>query len=130
MKKFRAPFFMPYLCIVIQSQIVLTRVEVRRMFSSKWPKNPTFFSQNSTKMKRIQSDKRMVTLDGMMTVGQLENGMHFADFECCEDVQTTTIARSPGEETASSTSSSRCPCSWWTNSRSSLCVRQAQLHRK
>ena len=29
----------------------------------------------------------MVTLDGMMTVGQLENGMHFADFECCEDVQ-------------------------------------------
>jgi len=29
----------------------------------------------------------MVTLDGLMTVGQLENGMHFADFECCEDVQ-------------------------------------------
>ena len=29
----------------------------------------------------------MVTLDGLMTFGQLENGMHFADFECCEDVQ-------------------------------------------
>ena len=29
----------------------------------------------------------MVTLDGMMTFGQLENGIRFADFECCEDVQ-------------------------------------------
>ena len=29
----------------------------------------------------------MVTLDGLMTVGQLENGLHIADFECCEDVQ-------------------------------------------
>ena len=57
------------------------------MFSSKWPKNPTFFSQHSTKMQKKQTSKRMVTLDGLMTVGQLENGMHFADFECCEDVQ-------------------------------------------
>ena len=57
------------------------------MFSSKWPKNLTFFSQNSKEMSKINSNKRMVTLDGMMTVGQLENGMHFADFECCEDVQ-------------------------------------------
>ncbi len=29
----------------------------------------------------------MVTLDGMMTFGQLENGLRIADFECCEDVQ-------------------------------------------
>lgn len=33
------------------------------------------------------SIQRMVTLDGLMTVGQLKNGMHFADFACCEDVQ-------------------------------------------
>ena len=31
--------------------------------------------------------QRMVTLDGMMTFGQLENGLHTADFECCEDVE-------------------------------------------
>jgi len=37
-------------------------------------------------MQKNQSNKRVVTLDGMMTFGQLENGMHFADFECCEDV--------------------------------------------
>ncbi|MBO7471367.1 MAG: hypothetical protein J6T78_05830 [Bacteroidaceae bacterium] len=38
-------------------------------------------------MKKIQTNKRMVTLDGMMTFGQLENGLRIADFECCEDVQ-------------------------------------------
>ena len=38
-------------------------------------------------MQKIQTNKRMVTLDGMMTFGQLENGLRFADFECCEDVQ-------------------------------------------
>ena len=30
--------------------------------------------------------KRQVTLDGLMTIGMLENGLHMADFECCEDV--------------------------------------------
>ena len=30
---------------------------------------------------------RLLTLDGLMTVGQLENGMHYPDFACCEDVQ-------------------------------------------
>ncbi|MBO7416818.1 MAG: hypothetical protein J6U22_09630 [Bacteroidaceae bacterium] len=29
---------------------------------------------------------KQVTLDGMMTICQYENGMHSADFECCEDV--------------------------------------------
>ena len=29
----------------------------------------------------------MVTLNGEMTFGQLENGLHTADFMCCEDVQ-------------------------------------------
>ena len=38
-------------------------------------------------MQKIQTNKRMVTLDGMMTFGQLENGLRIADFECCEDVQ-------------------------------------------
>lgn len=29
---------------------------------------------------------RQVTLDGMITFSQFENGMRAADFECCEDV--------------------------------------------
>lgn len=32
------------------------------------------------------SVKREVTLDGMMTVSKLENGLKTADFMCCEDV--------------------------------------------
>ena len=32
-------------------------------------------------------NQREVTLDGMMTIGKLENGLRIADFECCEDVQ-------------------------------------------
>lgn len=31
--------------------------------------------------------KREVTLDGLMTIGMLENGLRTVDFECCEDVQ-------------------------------------------
>ena len=30
--------------------------------------------------------ERQVTLDGMMTFSQFENGMRAAQFECCEDV--------------------------------------------
>ena len=30
--------------------------------------------------------KNQVTLDGLMTIGMSENGLHMADFECCEDV--------------------------------------------
>ena len=29
--------------------------------------------------------RNQVTLDGLMTIGMLENGLHTADFECCED---------------------------------------------
>ena len=29
-----------------------------------------------------------VTLDGLMAVGRMENGLHAADFMCCEDVET------------------------------------------
>lgn len=33
------------------------------------------------------STKRQVTLDGLMTLGMLENGLKTADFLCCEDVE-------------------------------------------
>ena len=35
----------------------------------------------------IISSERQVTLDGLMTIGMLENGLHLADFMCCEDVE-------------------------------------------
>ena len=28
-----------------------------------------------------------VTLDGLLAVGKMENGLHAADFMCCEDIQ-------------------------------------------
>ena len=37
--------------------------------------------------KRKNSIKRQVTLDGLLTVGLLDNGLRVADFMCCEDVQ-------------------------------------------
>ena len=48
-----------------------------------------------TKLKKMntnikKNDKNVlecVTLDGMMTFGKLENGLHTADFMCCEDVK-------------------------------------------
>jgi hypothetical protein len=33
------------------------------------------------------SNERQVMLDGLMTIGLLENGLHTADFMCCEDAQ-------------------------------------------
>lgn len=33
------------------------------------------------------TSERQVTLDGLMTIGMLENGLHLADFMCCEDVE-------------------------------------------
>jgi hypothetical protein len=33
------------------------------------------------------SSERQVTLDGLMTIGMLENGLKTADFTCCEDVE-------------------------------------------
>ena len=39
-------------------------------------------------MKKIViSSERQVTLDGLMTLGKLENGLRTADFICCEDVE-------------------------------------------
>ena len=37
--------------------------------------------------KIIISTERQVTLDGLMTIGMLENGLKTADFMCCEDVE-------------------------------------------
>ena len=37
--------------------------------------------------KIIFSTEKSVTLEGMMTLGKLENGLHTLDFTCCEDVE-------------------------------------------
>jgi hypothetical protein len=64
---------------------------VRRIFSSKWPRNPKLLlAKNLEEMKKIikkSFTKKQVTLEGMMTFGMLENGLRIADFECCEDVE-------------------------------------------
>ena len=50
-----------------------------------------FFSLNNNSEKMAQfiriSTQRQVTLDGLMTIGMLENGLRTADFMCCEDVE-------------------------------------------
>ena len=33
------------------------------------------------------STENQVTLDGLMTIGMLENGLKTADFTCCEDIE-------------------------------------------
>jgi hypothetical protein len=40
------------------------------------------------KKELIITKERQATLDGLMTVGMLENGLRTADFTCCEDVVT------------------------------------------
>jgi hypothetical protein len=35
--------------------------------------------------------KKNVTLEGLMTLGQLDDGRHTADFACCEDVQLEQV---------------------------------------
>ena len=37
-------------------------------------------------MKKIKKT-REVTIDGMMTVGELDNNLHVVDFQSCEDVE-------------------------------------------
>lgn len=34
-----------------------------------------------------RTNESEMTLNGMMTFGKCENGLHFADFECCEEVE-------------------------------------------
>ena len=38
------------------------------------------------------SSERQVSLDGLMTIGTLENGLMTADFMCCEDVEMQTFS--------------------------------------
>jgi hypothetical protein len=42
---------------------------------------------NSKMEKIIITTERQATLDGLMTLGMLENGLRTADFQCCEDVE-------------------------------------------
>ncbi len=36
---------------------------------------------------QTNNNKRQLTLDGLLTLGMLENGLRTADFQCCEDVE-------------------------------------------
>jgi hypothetical protein len=36
--------------------------------------------------KIIITTERQATLDGLLTLGVLENGLRIADFQCCEDI--------------------------------------------
>ena len=38
-------------------------------------------------MKKLVRIKEQVTMDGLMTVGKLEDGRRRADFQCCEEVE-------------------------------------------
>jgi len=40
-----------------------------------------------TKSNKNRTNESEMTLDGMMTFGECENGLRFADFECCEEVE-------------------------------------------
>ena len=42
--------------------------------------------------KFIITTERQVTLDGLLTLGLLENGLRTADFQCCEDVKLETFS--------------------------------------
>ena len=42
--------------------------------------------------KIIITTERQVTLDGLMTIGILENGLRTADFMCCEDVEMEAVS--------------------------------------
>ena len=42
--------------------------------------------------KFIITTERQVTLDGLLTLGLLENGLRTADFQCCEDVELETFS--------------------------------------
>ena len=51
---------------------------------------PNASSRNRLKIMKKNNKKknqREVTLDGMMTIGKLDNNLYHADFQCCEDVE-------------------------------------------
>ncbi len=43
------------------------------------------------KNKKNKNQVRMVTLDGMLTIGKLTNNLYQADFQCCEDVEVESF---------------------------------------
>ena len=55
----------------------------------------TFASSKARKFNKTMKKKNSnnipneseVTLDGMMVFGKLDNGLRYADFECCEDAE-------------------------------------------
>ena len=52
------------------------------------PPEDSGLNQSEIIMKKISNNKisENVTVDGIMTFGELENGLRTADFSCCEDV--------------------------------------------
>ena len=62
-----------------------------RMSSTKTPQFQAHKFRTIMK-KIIISTERQVTLDGMMTIGMLENGLKTADFQCCEDIEMETFS--------------------------------------
>ena len=40
-----------------------------------------------TKSNKNRTNESEMTLNGIMTFGECENGLRFADFECCEEVE-------------------------------------------
>ena len=62
-----------------------------RMSSTKTPQFQAHRFRTIMK-KIIISTERQVTLDGMMTIGMLENGRKTADFQCCEDIEMETFS--------------------------------------
>ena len=51
------------------------------------PDDSGLTKQSEIMQKVIISTERQVTLDGLLTLGMLENGLRSADFMCCEDVE-------------------------------------------
>ena len=45
-----------------------------------------------TVMVKKNKIKKSVTLDGLITLGQLDDGRHTADFACCEDVELQQVS--------------------------------------
>ena len=43
------------------------------------------------KNKKKKKQVRMVTLDGMLTIGKLNDNLYQADFQCCEDVEVESF---------------------------------------
>ena len=84
--------------------------------------------------KIIISTERQVMLDGLMTLGLLENGLRIADFQCCEDVLLDATRHSSAmitlrcrkDRISAGTSISRSTRISWSSCPRNWCVRQVQ----